>query len=737
MRSCRNGRPLALGLSALLLIVSPGAMAVASFAEVKSVFHPSDIEILDRHGEVVQSIRVDQGARRLPWVRLEDVSPAMRTAIVLSEDQRFWQHSGVDWQAVAASAWANLWNRKTRGASTVTMQLAGLLADDLSRPSGRRSVVQKVSQAWMAGRLEAAWRKSDILEAYLNLVPFRGELVGLPAMTQMLFGKYPDGLDAREAAIAAALVRGPNAAQPTVTKRACQVLTLQRIPCAGLEAVVQTALTRRGGAPLGQQIAPHFARQVLKQVSASLPKGQVPPPRVMTTLDARWQRLAISLLRQQLSELSGREVEDGAVLVLDNQSGDVLAWVGSSGGLSDTPHVDAVLARRQPGSTLKPFVYGLAFEKRLLTPASLLYDSPVQLPTGSGFYVPQNYDRQFKGWVSVRTALGNSLNVPAVRAGAMLGVDAVADQLNRLGLALQQPAGFYGPGLALGSAEVTLRDLSNAYRSVANAGWWSPVRLLPGGGKQPRSKVMSAAVASLLSDILSDNTARSLTFGLDSVLATRGFAAVKTGTSKDMRDNWCMGYTSRYTVGVWVGNTSGSPMHDVSGVSGAAPLWAALVRELHRSQPSITPALPAEVVRLPVHFERQGNEPLDADRSEVFLRGTEMAVWRLAPGGGATAERTIHSPQDGAIFALDPDMPVHVQKIALQSNQSGGEWWLDGRKLSSRQRDWWQPWPGRHELAWRKQGRVVDTIRFEVRGAGLKVSSPAAAKAVGRKPAGR
>lgn len=733
---CR-GAWTALGLAVLLLVMTPPAWAMTTFAEVKSAYQPSDVDILDRRGETIQTLRLDPGARRLPWVRLEDVSPAMRTAIVLSEDQRFWQHSGVDWQAVASSAWANLWNRKTRGASTVTMQLAGLLADDLSRSSGRRSVVQKVSQAWMANRLESSWRKSEILEAYLNLVPFRGELVGLPAMTQMLFAKYPQGLDAREAAIAAALVRGPNAPQATVNKRACQVLTLQGVSCAGLEAVVQTALTRRGGAPLGQQIAPHFARQVIKQVSAGLPKGQALPSRISTTLDARWQRLATDLLRQQLSELHGRDVEDGAVLVLDNQRGDVLAWVGSSGGLSDTPHVDAVLARRQPGSTLKPFIYGLAFEKRLLTPASLLHDAPVQLPTGSGFYVPQNYDRQFKGWVSVRTALGNSLNVPAVRAGAMVGVDAMAAQLNRLGLALQQPAGFYGPGLALGSAEVTLKDLTNAYRSLANAGWWAPIRLSPNGSDQPRSKVMSSAVAYQLSDILSDNTARSLTFGLDSVLATRGFAAVKTGTSKDMRDNWCIGYTSRYTVGVWVGNTSGSPMHDVSGVSGAAPLWAALVRELHRSQASVLPAQPPEVVRLPVHFERQGDGPLDADRTEVFVRGTELAVWRLAASTGGTAERAIHSPQDGAIFALDPDMPPQVQKIALQSTQAGGEWWLDGKRLSSRQRDWWQPWPGRHELAWRKQGKVQDTVRFEVRGAGLKPQQPAVPRATARKMVGR
>lgn len=719
MRAWRAVRArLAWACSSLCLCTAAQA-AMPTFAEVRADYRPSDVQILDRQGQVIQTVRLDRQVRRLPWVRLQDISPAMRTAIVLSEDQRFWRHSGVDWQAVAAGAWTNLWNHKTRGASTVTMQLAGLLAEGQGRPKGGRSWGQKVSQAWMAHQLESNWSKSEILEAYLNLVPFRGEMVGLSALTQTLFGKHPDGLDAQESAVAAALVRGPNAPAPTVTRRACQVLTWQRLSCAGLDALTGTALMRKGGPPLGEQLAPHFGRLLVQQFAAHRPATPVPLS-VRTTLDARWQRLATTLLRQHLSELNGRDVEDGAVIVLDNARGDVLAWVGSSGSLSDTPQVDAVLARRQPGSTLKPFVYGLAFERKLLTPASLLHDAPVQLPTGAGLYIPQNYDKQFKGWVSVRTALGNSLNVPAVRAGAMLGPDALAGLLNRAGLGLREPGGFYGPGLALGSPEVTLRDLTNAYRALANQGVWTTIRTQPGDA-QPEAprRFFSAATAYLLSDILSDNTARALTFGLDSALATRGFAAVKTGTSKDMRDNWCVGYTSRYTVGVWVGNTSGSPMHDVSGVSGAAPVWAALVRELHRAQPSLAPRMPAGVVRQAIHFERQGRDPVDADRDEVFMAGTAMSLWHLA-ASGTEAERAIQSPQDGAIYALDPDMPPRNQRIALRSRQSVGEWWLDGHRLSSRADLWWQPWPGRHELIWRRKGQDIDKVRFEVRGAGVK-----------------
>ena len=437
MRRRLRQRLLACGLAGMTgvgCLATSGAQAAGlpSFQQVRASHLPSDFTLLDRTGQPLQTLRRDPRVRRLPWVTLDEVSPAMRTAIVLSEDQRFWQHSGIDWQGVAASAWSNLWNERTRGASTLTMQLAGLLDERGARPAGGRNWSQKAAQAWAARQLEARWRKTEVLEAYLNHVPFRGELVGLPAMSQTLFGKHPSGLDAQESAIAAALVRGPNARADAVARRACQVLTLQQRPCAGIDLVVTQALARRGGPALGEQRAPHLARLLMAQAPADAAS-------VRSTLDAHLQRLAQETLQRHLLELAHRQVEDGAVIVIDNARGEVLAWVGGSGALSQAAQVDAVLALRQPGSTLKPFVYGLAFEQRLLTPASLLQDEPVQLPTGAGLYIPQNYDRRFRGWVSVRLALGNSLNVPAVRAGAMLGADALAEGLRRFGLTLKEP----------------------------------------------------------------------------------------------------------------------------------------------------------------------------------------------------------------------------------------------------------------------------------------------------------
>ncbi len=695
------------GRAALALALLSGATlacAVPSFTDVRAAHRPSDITLLDRHGVPIQTLRVDKTVRRLPWVPLADMSPALLQAIVLSEDKRFYEHSGVDWSAVANTAWGNLWNTRTRGASTLTMQLAGLLEDGLARPESGRSVTQKIGQALVAARIEAGWKKSEILEAYLNSVAFRGELVGIDALALTLFGKRPSGLDVQEAALTAALLRGPNAKPDSVAQRACGVLELQQMACSGVTVLTATALARQGGMPLGEQLAPHYARQVVVASGHAQQHG---------TLDAALQRVAVGALRGQLGELAGRNVEDGALVVLDNASGEVRAWVGSSGDLSGAAQVDGVLARRQPGSTLKPFIYALAFEKKLITPASLLDDSPAQIATQNGLYLPQNYDHDFKGWISARTALGASLNVPAVRVGALLGPDALVERLNALGLALPQPGGFYGSALALGSADVTLLALTNAYRALANGGLYAPVALRAAQLKPVR--VAEAGAVFIATDILADNSARVRTFGLNSALATRGFAAVKTGTSKDLRDNWCIGFTDRYTVGVWVGNASGAAMHDVSGVSGAAPVWQALVKHLHTGSPSLPPRAPAGVVKVPVQFEAR-REPA---RDEVFIAGTEQAMQRASAQVLGVSHFGIASPRDGSLFAIDPDIPPAAQRIGFEGEH--GTWVLDGKRLGAGRRIAWSPWPGRHELRWiGRDGVATQTVRFEVRGAGVK-----------------
>ncbi|MFP6560055.1 penicillin-binding protein 1C [Paraburkholderia sp. B3] len=719
------------------------ALALPSYDDVRAQWRSSDWVLLARDGTPLQHTRVERTARRGDWVALADVSPALRDAIVVSEDKRFYEHSGVDWRGAAAAAWANLWNTRTRGASTVTMQLAGLL-DDSPKRSGQRSFGEKAVQAVDALRLEQSWRKDQILEAYLNLVPFRGETVGLAAISQTLFGKAPSGLDDREAAVTAALIRAPNAPSAKVATRACRILRdlHDASGCANLDGFVQMAFARPAVADDyaafdgADALAPHFARQVASAMHPAA--GQ----RVRSTLDANLQRFARDTLTRTLIELNrpdhSRNVKDGAAVVLDNATGEVLAWVGSSGALSAAREVDAALALRQAGSTLKPFLYAEAIDERRVTTASLLDDAPLDLAAGGGLYMPQNYDKGFKGWVSVRTALGSSLNVPAVRTLVMVTPHRFAKTLKALGLPLNESGDYYGYSLALGSADVTLVSLTNAYRALANGGVAGPIVELPGGqapsavparGARVPSRVFSPEAAFIITDVLADNNARTRTFGFDSPLATRMFSAVKTGTSKDMRDNWTVGYTSRYTVGVWVGNADGSPMWDVSGVSGASPVWAAIVGYLHRGVPSVAPAAPPGVERVRVTFANA----LEPARSEWFLAGTATPYVGLAANasdianvaGGGPAQ--IGNPVDGTIFALDPDIPAARQRVWFEraaGSTAQVTWRLDGKPLGTAARVAWLPWPGRHVLELvDARGQTTDSVRFEVRGAMAKAGA--------------
>ena len=744
------------------------AWALPAFDEVRQDFRPSDTLVLSREGEVLQRLRTDATVRRGQWVPLADVSPALRQALVLSEDKRFFEHSGVDWRAASAAAWGNLWNQRTRGASTITMQLAGLLDGDWRQGPGGRTVVQKLGQTVAAQVLDRRWRKDQILEAYLNLVPFRSELVGIDALSRTLFGKAAHGLDDREAAVAAALVRAPNARPALVAQRACGVLRdMQqrpgangaRVDCDALDLFTTAALQRRAF-DASEGVAPHFARYLLRQ---RFKDGAAVPERVTSTLRAPLQRFAMQSLQQHLRELRGRNVEDGAVLVLDNATGQVLAWVGSSGQLSQASEVDAVLALRQPGSTLKPFLYGQAIAERRLTAASLVEDSPAQITTASGLYIPQNYDRQFKGWVSVRTALAASLNVPAVRTLVMVTPDAFHRQLGALGLPLRENGDYFGYSLALGSAEVPLLHLTNAFRSLANGGRFSPLVVLPTRARPAFTPALDARAAFIVGDILSDGNARARTFGTDSVLATRFWSAVKTGTSKDMRDNWAVGWSERYTVGVWVGNASGAAMHDVSGTSGAAPVWATVMGFLHAREPSRPPRPPQGLVQWPVRFGPAGGDgdsataslPLEAARTEWFVPGTQQSVFAInnvadgalsVSAGGQKRSKPaepqadlgparILMPVHGTVIALDPDIPPQSQRLRLQAADLAAPrlaWRMDGKPLGRGAVLEWLPWPGRHTLELvDAQGQVLDTVRFEVRGAGV---APGAVPGTASKP---
>lgn len=701
---------------ALINVLPSVERHIPTFAATRAAYHPSEAWLLDRNGEVIAVKRIDHKVRRLEWLSLSDISPAAKDLLLLSEDRRFYQHAGVDWRALLASGWSGLIHvfdgQRPRGASTITMQLAGFIDTSLTPSNTKRTFAQKWRQIIIAREIEKTWSKQEILEAYFNLAAFRGEIVGIHAAAFALFGKHPSALDRPQSLLLMALLKGPLAKPASAANRACALLKAaprdNDVSCAALQTLAQVALNMPGNLIPQDSIAPHLAQKLLQQAGA----------RVSSTLEANLQRFAIQSLREHLLRLGGQNAKDGAAIVIDNKTGDVLAYVGSSGDISDAADVDGVTALRQAGSTLKPFLYGMAIEERRLTAASVLDDSPLQLNTLMGLYIPQNYDRDFKGEVSVRTALASSLNVPAVRTLGLVGVDHFVRTLRAYGLeSLTEDGDHYGFSIALGGVDVRLLDLSNAYRALANQGVWSPVRFKPGGQHKANKKVLSQQAAFIIANILADKSARALTFGLENPLSTRVWTAAKTGTSKDMRDNWCLGFSSRYTVGVWVGNFNGEPMRDVSGVSGAAPIWRDLMDYLHADSGSAAPPMPPSVIAREIHFF----PPLESARTEFFLAGAENSDIRLIATNSAAQALHVHIlyPTHGTVIALDPDIPATHQRVPF--NAQGAEnvgWLIDGIFAGNGSEIWWSPVGGKHKAVLTDaDGQELDSVTFEVRGA--------------------
>lgn len=692
------------------------APLVPSFAATKAAYRPSEAWLLDRNGEVIAVKRIDNKVRRLEWLALDQISPAAQELLLVSEDKRFYQHAGVDWQALLAAGGSKLRHlfdgKHPRGASTLTMQLAGFLDASLAPANSKRTLGQKWRQIIAAREIEKTWSKREILEAYFNLASFRGEIVGIHAASFALFGNHPSALNRPQSLLLMALLKGPMAKPAQVSRRACALLKAahhENDPsCEELQVAAQIALNTSDHQLPQDNLAPHLAQKLLDQAGT----------RISSTLDASLQRFAIRSIREHLLLLAERNVKDSAAIVLDNRTGDVLAYVGSSGDISGAANVDGVTALRQAGSTLKPFLYGQAIAEKRLTAASVMDDAPIQLNTPMGLYIPQNYDRDFKGEVSVRTALASSLNVPAVRTLGLVGVDRFVRSLRSYGLnSVTQDGDYYGFSIALGGVDVSLLELTNAYRTLANQGVRHPLRFKTTDVANGDKQVLSKQATFIIADILSDRGARALTFGLENPLTTRVWTAAKTGTSKDMRDNWCIGFSSRYTVGVWVGNFNGEPMWDVSGVSGAAPIWRDLMDYLHAGNSSAEPKPPRGIIARQVNFI----PAIESSRTEWFLDGTESGEIRLvsAHSTGQETRSKILYPTNGTVIAIDPDIPPNNQRVPF--NAKGSEnvvWRVDNVPVGNGSEVWWSPSGGRHTLALTDlNGNELDSATFEVRGA--------------------
>ncbi len=649
----------ALGLLTFLVVISIFWFGtwVPSFDDVKSSYQPSDKWVVDRNDFPLELIRTKSKERSLSWVDLSAVSHSFLQILLVAEDKRFYSHSGVDFIAIGHSFFDFFRIGKLRGASTLSMQLGGLLKQRMT--SHRRSPFQKILQIIYALKLETEWNKEEILEAYINLNPFRGEIVGLRAASLGYFSKNPEGLVDNESALLVSLIRSPNAHPEAVAKRACFLLPPQN--CEYVMQLAQSILSRPYD--LNRE------RHLIPVLSPLFGRGKDEKGLIKTSLDYELQSKVLNLLREQLSNLKNQNVKDAAAVVLNTKTGEVLAYVANGGrGFTTAGQIDGVQAKRQAGSTIKPFVYATAFDLNILDLESLVDDSPADFSLSDGrVYHPQNYDFQFRGRVSAAEALASSLNVPAVRTIELVGEQKVLENLSKLGFTDLEGSEFYGPSLALGSLDISLWQLTNAYRHLAN-----------------ESNVFKAVTRQKIFDILSLPEYRRFTFGLDSILGLPFPVAVKTGTSKDMRDNWCIGWTSDFTVGVWVGNFSGEPMWNVSGISGAAPIWRQVMLHLH-------PNFKKE----PAHFIKPSAELAEHTHSKIRYPANEMIV------------------------AVDPDIPVRFQKMPIEIDfpQKGHRIFLNDRLLNqSQEMVLWPIKKGRFIVKIKDQrNALVDEVSFSVR----------------------
>ena len=551
--------------------------------------------VLDREGRLLRELTSDTGVRGQP-LELEEVGPRLVQATLTSEDAHFFEHRGVDGRAIARAAAQNLRHRRMiSGASTIPQQLVELL--DSRGPPRARGITDKLGEAARAQNLEEVLDKREILREYLNRLPYGNGLVGPEAAARAYFGVASKSLSWAQAAHLAVLPRAPSFLDPYDHPE--RVALRQRALLAALHAAGHLSdleLQRALAEPIVLRplarpfLAPHL-------VEALIAGGDLSPgTSTTTTLDLGLQRAVEGLTRTHLASLADRGASDAAAIVVDNASGEVLAYVGSADfhDVNIAGQVDMAGARRQPGSTLKPFVYALAFAAGH-TAAEMTADVETAFIEPGGVYTPENFDRNLEGPIPLREALAGSLNIPAVRLAAEHGPQKLLDLLHALGFAsLEQRADHYGLALALGSGEVELRELAAAYATLARGGSYAPLRFTVADPRQlgapaPLTPVIDPAVAALVSEVLADPLARVRGLHGRGPFSMPYPVAVKTGTSSGYRDTWTVGYTRERTVAVWLGNADGAPTAELTGAAGAGPLFADIMGRAMQDVPQRAP----------------------------------------------------------------------------------------------------------------------------------------------------
>lgn len=674
--------------------------------------------ITDRNGVILREVISEEGGY-CQWLDLNDISPVLIQATLAAEDRYFFLHTGINPLSIIRASFQNISRlRIISGASTITQQLIRNIYPK------KRNVLSKLLEAWMALRIEKTLTKEEILTQYLNRICYGNQAFGIQAAAQLYFDKPASDLSISESAFLAGLPRSPTYLNPFRNKEKAverQKEILQQMYRLGY--IEKHELLSAVDRPLiiaseKQKFrAPHFCDFILKQFPRSY---SLRISRIQTTLDCNLQEKIEALVENHIESLKKKSITNAAVIVLDNRNKEILSMVGSK-DFFDYHHdgqVNGSLALRQPGSTLKPFTYALALE-RGKTAASLLDDDEVQFSTPNGNYHPENYDKRYHGQVRLREALACSYNVPAVSLLKELGPDVLYQKLKQMDFkSLDHTPSHYGIGLTLGNGEVSLLELVRAYSTLAGRGFYieeksilgimenGSEKVIPYKRTSPPISIFSLETAYIITDILSDNNARIPAFGYDSPLNLPFPCAVKTGTSKDFRDNWTVGFTPRYTVGVWVGNFDGKAMQKVSGISGCGPLFRDIMLLLENKNPSLPFLKPDTIIITKVcpdsGYLAGDNCPGSID--EIFITGTsptsicpfhsvpenkDLNMTKVSTPKYGEKNFKIIFPFDGDVFKLDPILRSNYQTLGFKVAASDTisidkvEWWINEEKIGS------------------------------------------------------
>ncbi len=712
-----------------------GLQTVVTFMPLPVALENSPVmspQTADRNGEPLRLL-LTSDERFFQPVALSECGPIFLRATLAAEDKRFWRHTGVDWFSTARAVKEIAVHRRVMsGASTITQQL---IKNAEPRP---RTVRTKILENLQALKLERSWSKAQILTAYVNRIDYGNLCRGAGTAAWFYFDKPLADVSPAEAAFLAALPNGPSRLNPhrhfeRAKRRQLIILgRMHRLGWLGVAAhrracAEPIALNREGRA----FAAAHFVDWVRQHREVKT--------NVRTTLDLALNQFVHRTLVDRLAQLTRRNVSNGAVVVIENATGNVLAMVGSRDYFEvESGQVNGAWAPRSAGSTFKPFTYLLALESGM-TPATVIADVPTDFATSTGVFSPQNFNRQFHGPMRLRLALANSLNVSAVKVlEAAGGAVRLQTRLRECGLTtLEAKANHYGLGLTIGNAEARLLELTNAYATLARMGVHRPVRLLA-DDPHTAQRVFDERHAWLMADMLSDNTARAQAFGWDSALAFDFPVACKTGTSTDFRDNWAMGYTPEFTVGVWVGNFDGAPMQDVSGVTGAAPVMHSVMEHLHNRFGTSAFVRPNGLSRAQVNsitgrragegvaewfvtdhlpplemrddFDASGRVKLGPDYSEWFASEDNTLRNRAVLDVTQTAQVRVLSPLAGTVYYLDPDLPPSSRQVRLRVNAASAQWSSKTLECVARDGDVFvRLQPGRHRLTAEVDGQRLET----------------------------